>query len=73
MQRQKELEVKAGGAESRLGEDRMKEMIYVGLLACHPECQGRGYGSALLETVLHLVSRLALRALFLSNLLVCKG
>lgn len=31
-------------------------MIYVELLVTHPDYQGRGYASALLETILFIVS-----------------
>ena len=43
--------------ESSLGE-RMKDMIEIASLATAPEAQGRGYGSALVEAIIHLVSPL---------------
>jgi len=37
--------------ERHLGE-RIKDMIYVQLLATHPSCQGHGYATALMQTVI---------------------
>jgi len=39
--------------------DRIKDMIYVNLLATQPQSQGHGYGGALLDTVTRLVCYLA--------------
>lgn len=44
-----------GLMESSLGE-RMKDMIEIASLATAPEAQGRGYGSALVEAIVRLVS-----------------
>ena len=35
--------------------DRIKDMIFVDLLATQPESQGHGYGGALLDTITRLV------------------
>lgn len=54
-QRQKEFDDAAAGVENILGKERMKEMIRVYILACHPDHQRRGYGTALVKTITYLV------------------
>ncbi|KAF4619343.1 hypothetical protein D9613_005109 [Agrocybe pediades] len=47
----REAEEKMNKAAEEVLGDRVKEMVYVGLLATSPKSQGHGYGSALLEEV----------------------
>ncbi|KAF9568932.1 hypothetical protein CPC08DRAFT_757143 [Agrocybe pediades] len=49
--RSREAEEKMNKAAEEVLGDRVKEMVYVGLLATSPKSQGHGYGSALLEEV----------------------
>ncbi|KAI5120671.1 hypothetical protein M0805_006960 [Coniferiporia weirii] len=55
MKRYKEVHTKADKLRDEKLGDSQKEMIYINILATKPESQGKGYGSALLKTVLSMV------------------
>ena len=54
-QRQKEFSSKVHEAVSRVLGDRLADMVSVSALATRPECQGRGYASALIRVATALV------------------
>lgn len=58
-QRNREVQTKMEKLTFEVIGDRIKDMIYVDLLATQPQSQGHGYGGALLDTVTSLVCQLA--------------
>lgn len=55
LQRIKELVRLVEGAAKRAFGNSLKEMFYIDVLCSHPDYQGHGYGSAVLDTVTAMV------------------